>query len=173
MSPRVLGLCGVLAALGCGPGRGTATLQGALTATVSLDVVQAQALSTSDDWQLGLVAQGDSPTLNFVVTLQGTAATPGTFGTAFPNQASGFVESPDSAAPNTAQLDSFDTRFPVANGVDGGSFVLTVVSTGTPTNLGGGVLVWNDCHGALTAILLPVQGNGPSGAGTVQLSATF
>jgi hypothetical protein len=161
-------------ALGCGSSRGTATLSGAVTATVSLDAVQGFVFLGASNWQLVLLADSGAQYLKFAVASPGTAVPTGTFTDATPNSATGMLQSPDSAAPDVGHQDVFWTNFPAASPEDEGSFMLNILSSGDPTNDGASGNIWNACHGNLTATMEPAQGyNGPAGAGSVSLSATF
>jgi hypothetical protein len=176
---RVAGALGLLVAalcIGCGSGSsagGTATLSGAITAT--LDVTATGNLVTSgcgvSEPSLALVFAGETSTtaLTASVCTPGTSPQAGTFTTANTTTAASEYTETESGGPSLAWSQQFASGNPYAPG----TFSLTLTSAGTLGTApgGGGPTPWGEQHGTLSATL-PAEPSGPA-SGTVTLSISF
>lgn len=169
-------LFSLVAAVGAGCGsRPTAYLSGGLNETVSLTAVQGYVFLGASSWELLVTAGSGDTSLKFGVGAPGTVLPTGDFASSVPAAqptSTGYLIHADSAAVNPSG-DFWWTNFPSASGEDGGSFVLTLYSTGSPTDDGASGTLWNDAHGTLSAVMVPQKTNGPAGTASVLLSVTF
>jgi hypothetical protein len=153
----------------------TAFLSGALAETVSVNAVQGYVFLGASSWELLVTAGSGDTTFKFGVGAPGTALPTGGFSSSLPAMqptSTGYLIHADSAATDKGG-DSWWTNFPSASEEDGGSFALTIYSTGAPTNDGASGTLWNDAHGTLSAVMVPQNSNGPAGTANVILSVTF
>jgi hypothetical protein len=173
-------LVGLVAAVcaGCGSGPTalpTAFLTGGLNEAASVTAVQGYVFLGESNWELLVTAASGDTSLKFGVGAPGTALPTGAFSSSSPAMqatSTGYLIHADSAATDLSG-DYWWTNFPSASGEDGGSFALTIYSTGAPTNDGASGTLWNDAHGTLTAVMVPQKTNGPTGMANVTLSVTF